>query len=78
MCWLIWVLNAYDREIILRLGPTISEAFDLSPDHWGVIVSLCFLALAGCALAGAVLQIFVKYYGIVHAIVDADALTVGK
>ncbi|PLO61993.1 MFS transporter, partial [Klebsiella michiganensis] len=21
VCWLIWVLNAYDREMILRLGP---------------------------------------------------------
>jgi len=34
VCWLIWILNAYDREIILRLGPTISKHFELSPDDW--------------------------------------------
>lgn len=56
VCWLIWVLNAYDREIILRLGPTISEAFDLSPDQWGVIVSLIMVSLAVLAIPGSTLS----------------------
>jgi MFS family permease len=53
VCWLIWVLNAYDREIILRLGPTISEAFDLTPDQWGGIVSLIMVSLAVLAIPGS-------------------------
>ncbi len=56
VCWLIWVLNAYDREIILRLGPTISKAFDLSPDQWGVIVSLIMVSLAVLAIPGSTLS----------------------
>ena len=56
VCWLIWVLNAYDREIILRLGPTISEAFDLSPDQWGLIVSLIMVSLAVLAIPGSTLS----------------------
>jgi MFS family permease len=56
VCWLIWVLNAYDREIILRLGPTISEAFDLSPDQWGAIVSLIMVSLAILAIPGSTLS----------------------
>ncbi len=53
VCWLIWVLNAYDREIILRLGPTISETFDLSADAWGAIVSLIMISLAVLAIPGS-------------------------
>ncbi|EHI43806.1 major facilitator superfamily transporter [Rhodococcus opacus PD630] len=53
VCWLIWVLNAYDREIILRLGPTISEQFGLSPEAWGAIASLIMLALAILAIPGS-------------------------
>ncbi|MGB3484928.1 MAG: MFS transporter [Mycobacterium sp.] len=56
VCWLIWVLNAYDREIILRLGPTISEAFDLTPDQWGAIVSLIMVSLAILAIPGSSLS----------------------
>lgn len=46
VCWLIWVLNAYDREMILRLGPVISKEFSLSPEQWGNIVALIMVALA--------------------------------
>ena len=56
VCWLVWILNAYDREIILRLGPTISKAFDLSPDQWGVIVSLIMVSLAVLAIPGSTLS----------------------
>ncbi|WP_395306815.1 MFS transporter [Mycobacterium sp. AMU20-3851] len=56
VCWLIWVLNAYDREIILRLGPTISETFDLSPDTWGALVSLIMISLAVLAIPGSSLS----------------------
>lgn len=56
VCWLIWVLNAYDREIILRLGPTIAETFDLSPDAWGAIVSLIMISLALLAIPGSSLS----------------------
>ncbi len=46
VCWLIWVLNAYDREMILRLGPVISKEFSLAgtvgqyrrPDHGSLAV----------------------------------------
>jgi MFS family permease len=53
VCWLIWVLNAYDREIILRLGPTISQNFHLSPGTWGQIASLVMLSLALLPLPGS-------------------------
>lgn len=56
VCWLIWILNAYDREIILRLGPTISETFDLSPEVWGVIASMVMLALAVMAIPGSAMS----------------------
>ena len=56
VCWLIWVLNAYDREIILRLGPTISEHFDFSPDTWGAIASLIMISLAVLAIPGSTLS----------------------
>ncbi|MGV9801758.1 MFS transporter [Mycobacterium sp. NPDC003449] len=56
VCWLIWVLNAYDREIILRLGPTISEQFHLSPDAWGAIASLIMISLAVLAIPGSTLS----------------------
>lgn len=56
VCWLIWILNAYDREIILRLGPTISETFNLSPDAWGGIASVVMLALAVMAIPGAAMS----------------------
>ena len=45
VCWLIWVLNAYDREMILRLGPVISKEFSLSPEQWGNVVALIMVCL---------------------------------
>lgn len=56
VCWLIWILNAYDREIILRLGPTISETFNLSPEAWGAIASLIMLVLAVMAIPGSAMS----------------------
>src|ERR1700724_1766095 len=54
VCWLIWILNAYDREIILRLGPIISSQYSLSPEAWGSIVSVVMLALAVLDIPGSV------------------------
>ncbi|WP_036114280.1 MULTISPECIES: MFS transporter [Luteibacter] len=56
VCWLIWVLNAYDREIILRLGPTISKEFNLSPDQWGTVVTVVMLALALLDIPGSIMS----------------------
>jgi MFS family permease len=56
VCWLIWIINAFDREIILRLGPSISEEFHLSPEAWGSIVSLIMLALAVLDIPGSILS----------------------
>lgn len=56
VCWLIWILNAYDREIVLRLGPTISETFNLSPEAWGGIASIVMLALAVMAIPGSAMS----------------------
>lgn len=54
VCWLIWVLNAYDREMILRLGPVISKEFSLSPEQWGNVVALIMVALAVLDIPGAI------------------------
>ena len=53
VCWLIWVLNAYDREMILRLGPVISKEFSLSPEQWGNLVALIMVALAVLDIPGS-------------------------
>ncbi|MBM7825545.1 MFS family permease [Arcanobacterium pluranimalium] len=44
--WGIWAINAFDREVILRLGPAITDHFDLSPEAWGGIISIVMLSLA--------------------------------
>ncbi len=54
VCWMIWILNAYDREIVLRLGPTISKHFELSAEQWGTIASLIMLALALLDIPGSI------------------------
>ena len=51
--WAIWVVNAFDREVILRLGPIISDHFSLSPEAWGTITSIIFFALAVMAIPGS-------------------------
>lgn len=56
VCWLIWVINAFDREIILRLGPTISEEFNLSPESWGNIVAIIMIVLALLGIPGSILS----------------------
>ncbi len=56
VCWLIWILNAYDREVILRLGPTISKEFTLSPEQWGILVTIIMTALAILDIPGSVLS----------------------
>ena len=54
VCWLIWVLNAYDREMIRRLGPVISKEFSLSAEQWGNIVGLIMVALAVLDIPGSI------------------------
>lgn len=54
VCWMIWILNAYDREIVLRLGPTISKHFELSADQWGTTATVVMLALAVLDIPGSV------------------------
>ncbi|KAA9001098.1 MFS transporter [Affinibrenneria salicis] len=54
VCWLIWVLNAYDREMILRLGPVISREFSLSPEQWGNMVAIIMVALAILDIPGSI------------------------
>lgn len=51
--WLIWVVNAFDREVILRLGPVITNFFSLSPEVWGTLVSLVMFSLAVMAIPGS-------------------------
>lgn len=51
--WAIWVINAFDREVILRLGPIISDHFNLSPEAWGTITAIIFFALAALAIPGS-------------------------
>ncbi|POA54398.1 MULTISPECIES: MFS transporter [unclassified Pseudomonas] len=54
VCWMIWILNAYDREIVLRLGPTISKHFELSAEQWGTLATLIMLALALLDIPGSI------------------------
>ncbi|MCI1676076.1 MAG: MFS transporter [Ancrocorticia sp.] len=51
--WIIWIINAFDREVILRLGPVISDHFNLSAEAWGTITSVIFFALAVMAIPGS-------------------------
>ena len=51
--WFIWVINAFDREVILRLGPSITTHFRLSAERWGAITSLVMLALAVMPIVGS-------------------------
>ena len=51
--WAIWVVNAFDREVILRLGPVIGDHFNLTPEAWGTITATIFFALAVLAIPGS-------------------------
>lgn len=44
--WFIWTINAFDREVILRLGPVISHHFNLTPEQWGTLTAIIMFSLA--------------------------------
>ena len=46
VCWVIWVVIAYDRELIFRAANMICEEFTLSPTEWGYTIAAITLALA--------------------------------
>lgn len=56
VCWLIWIVMAYDKEVFFRLGPIISKEFNLSPQGWGGLVAFVTLSLALFGLPGSVLS----------------------
>ncbi|MEB3752760.1 MFS transporter [Acinetobacter sp. MD2(2019)] len=46
VCWVIWVIIAYDRELIFRAANMICEEFSLSPTQWGYTIACITLSLA--------------------------------
>lgn len=46
VCWVIWVVIAYDRELIFRAANSICEEFTLNPTQWGYTIACITLALA--------------------------------
>ncbi len=46
VCWVIWVVIAYDRELIFRAANSICEEFTLTPTQWGYTIACITLALA--------------------------------
>ncbi|QIO08952.1 MFS transporter [Acinetobacter lanii] len=46
VCWVIWVVIAYDRELIFRAANSICEEFTLTPTEWGYTIAAITLALA--------------------------------
>lgn len=46
VCWIIWVVIAYDRELIFRAANMICEEFSLTPTQWGYTIAVITLALA--------------------------------
>jgi MFS family permease len=56
LTWLLWVMNANDREIMFRVQPAIINEFHLSGVQWGYIVSAFFLAYALIALPAGILS----------------------
>ncbi|OTG89031.1 MFS transporter [Acinetobacter sp. ANC 3813] len=46
VCWVIWVVIAYDRELIFRAANMICEEFTLTPTQWGYTIAVITLALA--------------------------------
>ena len=55
LTWLLWVMNANDREIMFRVQPSIINEFHLTGVEWGYIVSLFFLAYALVALPAGII-----------------------
>ncbi|TKI04305.1 MFS transporter [Martelella alba] len=55
LTWVLWVMNANDREIMFRVQPSIINEFHLSGVQWGYLVSLFFLAYALVALPAGII-----------------------
>ncbi|QKJ85598.1 MFS transporter [Paramixta manurensis] len=55
LTWLLWLMNANDREIMFRVQPAIISEFHLSGVQWGYLVSAFFLAYALVALPAGIL-----------------------
>jgi MFS family permease len=54
LTWLLWAMNAIDREIMFRLQPAIVNTYHLSPSQWGYMMSAFFLAYALLALPAGI------------------------
>ncbi|WP_213992938.1 MFS transporter [Sodalis sp. dw_96] len=54
LTWLLWLMNANDREIMFRVQPAIVNEFKLSGTEWGYIISLFFTAYALIALPAGI------------------------
>lgn len=54
LTWLLWAMNAIDREIMFRLQPAIVKTYHLSPTAWGYMISTFFLAYALLALPAGI------------------------
>lgn len=46
ICWLIWLVIAYDRELIFRAANMICEEFSLTPTEWGYTIAAITVSLA--------------------------------
>ncbi|MFW2047238.1 MFS transporter [Acinetobacter variabilis] len=46
VCWLIWLVIAYDRELIFRAANMICEEFSLTPTEWGYTIAAITVSLA--------------------------------
>ena len=46
VCWLIWLIIAYDRELIFRAAIMICEEFSLTPTEWGYTIAVITVSLA--------------------------------
>ncbi|MCL6444551.1 MAG: MFS transporter [Alicyclobacillus sp.] len=56
LTWLLWMMNANDREIMYRVQPEIVKEWHLSPSAWSAMVSGVFLAYALVALPAGILS----------------------
>ncbi|MDH2507300.1 MFS transporter [Acinetobacter baumannii] len=56
ICWIIWVVVAYDRELIFRAANMICNEFNLSPTQWGYTIAAITLSLAVLSIPVAALS----------------------
>ncbi|GEO28022.1 MFS transporter [Alicyclobacillus acidoterrestris] len=56
LTWLLWLMNANDREIMYRVQPEIVKEWHLSPAAWSAMISGVFLAYALIALPAGILS----------------------